>query len=218
MKTISSRIDDKYLEQLPEDVQEYIRQRQLNISYGKGDAWLSALEKKYSELDGLKIEQLVLSYWRIFIENLHRPGMAYSKFLAGLREGKIIGTRCSGCGRILIPPRSFCEMCFTHVSEEVEHTGEGIVSTYSVSYIGTDPSIRLQQPTIVAVIWFVDTIKHKPSSHTTTHAGGILHIIGETIPDKVRIGMHVVPVWRKPEQRVGSILDIAYFKPKVNAP
>ena len=43
--------------------------------------------------------------------------------------------------------------------------------------------------------------------------GGFLHKLGEVAPDDVAIGMAVEAVWRPLEERTGSILDIAYFRP-----
>ncbi|WP_218184355.1 Zn-ribbon domain-containing OB-fold protein [Aeropyrum camini] len=39
-------------------------------------------------------------------------GQAQSRFLQGLREGRILGVRCPRCGRVYVPPRSYCEYCF----------------------------------------------------------------------------------------------------------
>jgi uncharacterized OB-fold protein len=43
-------------------------------------------------------------------------------------------------------------------------------------------------------------------------------MLGEVAPDDVRIGMEVEAVWKPLEDRTGSILDIAYFRPKAAAP
>jgi len=47
--------------------------------------------------------------------------------------------------------------------------------------------------------------------------GGFLHMLGEIKPDKVTIGMKVEAVWKSVGERTGSILDIAYFRPKTDA-
>ena len=44
-------------------------------------------------------------------------------------------------------------------------------------------------------------------------SGGFLHYLGEVKPDEIRIGMKVKAVWKPPEERTGSILDIRYFRP-----
>jgi hypothetical protein len=43
--------------------------------------------------------------------------------------------------------------------------------------------------------------------------GGFLHKLGDVRPEDVRIGLRVEAVWRPAEERTGSILDIAYFRP-----
>ena len=43
--------------------------------------------------------------------------------------------------------------------------------------------------------------------------GGLVHYLGEVKPEEVYIGMPVEAVFKPEKQRVGSILDIAYFKP-----
>ena len=46
-----------------------------------------------------------------------------------------------------------------------------------------------------------------------TSEGGFLHLLGEVAPDDVRAGMQVEAVWKPMDDRSGSILDIAYFRP-----
>jgi hypothetical protein len=46
-----------------------------------------------------------------------------------------------------------------------------------------------------------------------TSEGGFLHLLGEVAPDDVRAGMQVEAVWKPAGERVGSILDIEYFRP-----
>ena len=45
-------------------------------------------------------------------------------------------------------------------------------------------------------------------------SGGFLHKLDEVAPDDVTIGMAVEAVWKPVEERTGSILDIAYFRPR----
>jgi uncharacterized OB-fold protein len=48
--------------------------------------------------------------------------------------------------------------------------------------------------------------------------GGLLHTLGEVEPDEVTIGMKVEAVWKRVGERTGSILDIAYFRPRRGDP
>ncbi|MBE8540316.1 OB-fold domain-containing protein [Geoglobus acetivorans] len=129
-------------------------------------------------------------------------GQAISKFLNGLKEGKILATKCNKCRRVMVPPRMFCELCYRPIDEWVELEDTGTVETFSISYI--DPDARpLDEPEIVAVI-SIDGASPKM---------GILHKLGEIEPDSVYIGMKVKAVWKPPEEREGMITDILYWKP-----
>jgi uncharacterized OB-fold protein len=66
--------------------------------------------------------------------------------------------------------------------------------------------VPLDPPEIPAVIRLDDTSE-----------GGFLHKLGEVDPADVRIGMAIEAVWRDPSERTGSILDIAYFRPRAGA-
>ena len=44
--------------------------------------------------------------------------------------------------------------------------------------------------------------------------GGFLHKLGEVAAEDVSIGMTVEAVWRPEADRTGSVLDIAYFRPR----
>jgi Predicted nucleic-acid-binding protein containing a Zn-ribbon len=129
-------------------------------------------------------------------------GYAIAKFLEGLKAGKILGVKCNRCERILVPPRMFCEKCFRKVDEWVTLRDTGTVNTFSVSYVNNDAS-RREKPLVVAVI----------EIHGASPGMGILHVLGEVEPSRVRVGMQVKAVWKPENERVGAITDIAYFKP-----
>lgn len=128
-------------------------------------------------------------------------GIAGSRFLRELKENaRIMGTKCTKCNRILVPPRIFCEECFSKVDtwEVVQETG--IIETFAVSYYSATMEL-LETPQIIAVIKFDGT------------DAGMVHFLGETDdPKKIKIGQKVRAVFKDKEERTGSILDIKYFK------
>ncbi len=129
-------------------------------------------------------------------------GVAIGRFLAGLKEAEVWGRRCDRCKRVLVPPRMYCESCFRPNDGWVKLADTGKVNTYSVSYVNADAS-RREGPIIVAVI---EIDKASPGM-------GILHLVGETSPERVRIGMPVKAVWKGADERSGAITDIKYFRP-----
>jgi uncharacterized OB-fold protein len=129
-------------------------------------------------------------------------GVAIGAFLRGLKDGKLIGRYCPECGRVMIPPRMFCEQCFRATDHWVDLLDTGTVLTFSLCYVTWD-MVRLEEPQIPAVI----------EIDGASPGMGIMHVLGEVEPEAVRIGMRVQAVWKPAEERTGAITDIAYFKP-----
>lgn len=64
----------------------------------------------------------------------HDIGRTASRFFVELRDNsRIMATRCPECGRVLLPPRSFCERCFVSLEEHwVELKPEGTLEAFTV--------------------------------------------------------------------------------------
>jgi len=139
-------------------------------------------------------------------------GIAQTRFLQGLREGKILGVRCPVCGRVYVPPRAYCEYCHVPTSEWVELPGTGTIHTAVISYIGTFRE-RREKPEIVGVIR-LDAPGYKEDGY---EFAGLFHRLCGVSEDDVKsgraIGMRVRPRWRPPEERRGDINDIECFEP-----
>jgi len=127
-------------------------------------------------------------------------GLAVGRFLSELKQGKIIGIKCEHCRRVVVPPRVFCEWCFRRTTSWVYLPDTGTVNTFSVSHIAANTT-RLKTPIIPAVIEIDESSN-----------AGFLHLIGDTSPEDVRIGLRVKAVWRPSSERTGSITDIKYFR------
>jgi uncharacterized OB-fold protein len=129
-------------------------------------------------------------------------GEAIGAFLEGLREGTIVATYCASCERTLVPPRKFCERCFRPTDRWTEVAAVGRVETFSICHVRWDMQ-PLDPPELPAVIRL-----------DGASSGGFLHKLGEVDPGDAAIGMAVEAVFLPPGERTGSILDIAYFRPR----
>ena len=129
-------------------------------------------------------------------------GEAISRYLAELKEGRLIARSCRKCGRVMIPPRMFCERCFRPTDEWVYVKDTGKILTFSLCYVSWDVR-RLKQPQIPAVI----------EIDGASPGMGILHVVKKIAPKKVRIGMAVRAVWKSKARRIGSVTDIDYWEP-----
>jgi uncharacterized OB-fold protein len=132
-------------------------------------------------------------------------GVAIGRYLAELKNGKIIAKKFNECNRILVPPRMFCELCFRPTDDWVFVQDTGVVNTFSLCYVNWDAS-RIapgETPHLPAVI----------EIDGTTKMIGIMHKLGEVNPSEIKVGMKVKAVWKPAEERTGAITDIKYFKP-----
>ena len=76
--------------------------------------------------DVIEIEQ----HWDIHYR--HSAGETGSAFFRALREKRLLGRRCLGCGRVLMPPRGFCDRCFVATGEWVPVGPEGVLEAFTI--------------------------------------------------------------------------------------
>ena len=129
-------------------------------------------------------------------------GIAIGRYLAGLKDGILLGSHCKHCHKTVVPPRTVCEWCFNPMDHFLPLSDSGIVNTFSLCYVTWDVQ-RIKKPETPAVI----DIDGASPLH------GIMHKLGEVDPGEISIGMRVKAVWKSAEQREGAITDILYFKP-----
>ncbi|MEN3044976.1 MAG: Zn-ribbon domain-containing OB-fold protein [Candidatus Hydrothermales bacterium] len=159
-------------------------------------------------LDQESFEKVVKIEWKPKIEYEWDCGIAISKFLEGLKKGYILARKCNVCGRVLVPPRMFCELCFRPNDEWVTLSDEGEILTFSVCFVNWDAT-RREKPEIPAVIRLYGASPNIGILHKIGEAGDTL----EEILKNIDIGTKVKAVWKKEEEREGAITDILYFKP-----
>lgn len=59
-------------------------------------------------------------------------GEVAGRFMAGLKEGKILATRCTKSGLTYLPPRSYCERTFEKCDAWVEAGLQGVIETSTI--------------------------------------------------------------------------------------
>ncbi|HZO05755.1 MAG TPA: Zn-ribbon domain-containing OB-fold protein [Solirubrobacterales bacterium] len=134
---------------------------------------------------------------RVDVEYHWSAGIAGSRFFTELRDnGKIMGTKCPECKRVLVPPRIFCEECFVDTDEWVEVSTSGEILTFAESYFGLQGQ-RLEEP------WYIGIIKLDGAD------GGLFHRIVKG-DSEIEIGGRVEAVLA--DNREGHIMDIVNFK------
>jgi uncharacterized OB-fold protein len=132
---------------------------------------------------------------------IYTPGVAGDKFFKALRdEGKLLATYCESCNHTYLPPRMYCERCFSKLDKWVEAESSGVVDTFTlVSEDRNDE--RLSEPVLVAFIRIDKT------------NGGLIHRLGGIDPESVKVGMKVNAVLKDKAKRTGGLSDIDHFAP-----
>ncbi|NIQ39232.1 MAG: DNA-binding protein [Proteobacteria bacterium] len=136
---------------------------------------------------------------RIKVPYTWSVGETGSRFLTELRDhGKILGTKCTECGVVYLPPRKHCGRCFSETLRWIELGLEGTLVTHTVVRYSSSV-MPMKSPFAYGIILLdgADT--------------GLVHLLGEVKFDDIRTGMRVEAVLR--EERIGDIMDIKYFRP-----
>lgn len=150
------------------------------------DEWLKGLEPI--------VERQVIK-----VPYRYSMGKIASRFFREIRDHKkIFGIRCPKCHITYLPPRGTCGQCFHLLQDWVEVSDQGTLETFTVVHYSTAVH-PIPAPLIYGIV--------KLEGADT----GLAHLIGETTPEKLKIGMRVRAVFR--EERKGNMLDILYFKP-----
>jgi len=136
---------------------------------------------------------------RIKVPYTWQAGETASHYFTRLRdEKKILGKHCPKCDKVLVPPRKNCPFCTVLTDKWVELSGQGAVDTFTIVR-RDEPIQRMKPPFAYALI--------KLDGADT----GFLHVLGEVDLESIQEGMRVEAVFA--EERIGSPLDIAYFRP-----
>jgi|Deesub1362B_J571_1020462.scaffolds.fasta_scaffold00003_685 hypothetical protein len=134
-------------------------------------------------------------------KHIYTMGIAGEIFMKNLKDkGVITGSRCDECEVIFVPPRSFCEYCFSELTVYEELEPKGYIETFTIVYEDYHGE-RLEKPLIIALIALPNAV------------GGIIHYIREVEPEDVYIDMEVEAVLKPRDERAGNLSDILYFKP-----
>lgn len=133
------------------------------------------------------------------VSHLYTMGVAGERFFRELKDGgRFLGTRCAACDHVYVPPSIYCPGCFAALEEWKEVGPQGTVRAVTTAHHGVDGA-PLESPETLALIQLdgADSL--------------LAHRIGE--PEGVQIGAKVEAVFKDAAQRVGSILDVRYFRP-----
>ncbi len=121
------------------------------------------------------------------------------QFFDGLKQKKIIASKCGTCGRVYLPPRMICERCFVKTEEWVELPETGTVETYTQAHVkvGANGDLEdLPEPEIIAMV---------------KHDGADTCLAAKVDAPSTTVGMRVKAVWNDAPE--GPLDAIACYRP-----
>lgn len=128
-------------------------------------------------------------------------GPAGERFFRAIKdEARILGTRCGRCNLTYVPGRLFCERCFDELTDWIEVGPSGTIEAVTVVHLDLDGAL-LEPPVWMALVRLdgADTVMY--------------HRLSGVAAADAKIGLRVEAAFKPAEDRTGSILDIAGFRP-----
>lgn len=58
-----------------------------------------------------------------------------------LKNKRVLGSKCTECGKIHVPPRPICDHCQSQLVERIELAGDATLQAFSVVYVPTSKMI-----------------------------------------------------------------------------
>jgi len=77
--------------------------------------------------------------------------LAVQNYINGLKSGKILGSKCKKCGKLMFPLKPICTKCGSFDVEEFETTGKGTLRSFTVIYVAPE-KFKDKVPYVVVLV------------------------------------------------------------------
>ncbi|MGW8323894.1 MAG: Zn-ribbon domain-containing OB-fold protein [Thermodesulfobacteriota bacterium] len=149
--------------------------------------------------------------WNIGAYKYKAPRLL-EEYVQALKERRLIGSVCPGCGKVIVPLRNICGRCHMKMSKRMEVSDKGTITCFTYSppvakgkykVLGADPveTGLLHEGEILMPV-FVRFDGSDSNVHTL--------LVGSS-PEEVHVGMRVQAIWAKDPQ--GALGDLEGVEP-----
>jgi uncharacterized OB-fold protein len=112
-----------------------------------------------------------------------REPFTIEQFYRHISQGKLLGGKCTKCGKVHLPPRPLCDDCYSKDFEWSEVPTRGRLVTYTVIHIAP-AQFQSMAPYVMGIVQLADGSK-------------ILGIIRGVAPEHIKIGMELTMGFEK---------------------
>ena len=77
--------------------------------------------------------------------------LTFKEYNENLKQGRLSGLKCSGCGEVSAQPRLICAKCGGQDLDALELKGAGSIQTFTVNYVAAEGR-ESEVPYIVAIV------------------------------------------------------------------
>lgn len=156
------------------------------------------------------VEPIEMLPYKIDLAYKHSYGPYYGRMFDMLgSEGRLMGTRCSNCQRVLLPARAICDVCFAPTDKFDEVSDTGVLQAFSIIHMEFVGQTR--KPPYV----YAEIVLDGCATRLIHNVAGDFDVANAD--EHLKVGMKVKAVWRDVEQRVGTLEDIDFFEPVLDA-
>jgi len=113
--------------------------------------------------------------------------LTFKEYNENLKQGRLSGLKCSGCGEVSAQPRLVCAKCGGQDLEETELKGGGAIQTFTVNYVAAEGR-ESEVPYVVAIVeldegpWIMGNISGiKPEEATMDIMGRKVRMEGSAV-------------------------------------
>ncbi len=146
-------------------------------------------------------QELIVLEDRVHIPFRFDTGQYGSRFFSELKEKRIWGCRCPKCGRVMVPPDSYCGRCDgVETNQWIFQGDEGVLRFFDVHFY---PYVHPRTGKVKGVPWAEGVIE-------LDGGGMITHHLDAVDMKDIEVGARYKAVWN--EERTGSVHDILHFR------
>lgn len=129
-------------------------------------------------------------------------GTAWSRFMRGLEQKELWGTKCASCERVYVPAQSYCEACYEAIDDWRLLEPSGTLRAVTIVYQGFDGGPEAP--------YAVGAVEIDGSTSLLCHfIGGVDLSDSSTALAALGNGTRVRALWA--DKRTAAITDIQHF-------